>query len=101
MITPEESARDIVENNEGTIIKNLIENKIMFEDQFDQILIRPVSGMISNVITEKYDLGEDVSVHCSEICVEGEWRTVYWRSDIGIPLSEIAKIAQTHYGLSY
>lgn len=100
-MTPEESAKAIVENNEEAIIENLIENKIMFEDEFDQILVRPVSGMISNIITEKYDLGEDVSVNCNEICVEGEWKIVYWRSDIGIPFSEIESITRIHYGSSY
>lgn len=99
-MTPEESARAIVENNEKVIIENLIENKIMFEDDFNQIFVRPVSEMISDIITEKYDLGEDVSVNCNEICVDGEWRIVYWRSDIGIPFREIERITRIHYGLS-
>ena len=52
------AARRIVKDNQKKIVENLIEGKIMFEDQFEDPITRTTVAEIRRIIEEEYGLEE-------------------------------------------
>ena len=53
------AARRIVKDNQKKIVENLIEGKIMFEDQFEDPITRTTVAEIRRIIEEEYGLEEE------------------------------------------
>ena len=91
-------ARWIVKDNQKKIVENLIEGKVMFEDQFEDPITRTVVVEIRRIIEEEYGL-EEGSISCMEIPINGEWKYVFWRNveENGISLDNIKEMARIHF----
>ena len=92
------AARRIVKDNQKKIVENLIEGKIMFEDQFEDPITRTTVAEIRRIIEEEYGLEEE-SISYMEIPINGEWIYVFWRNveENVISLDDIKEMARIHF----
>lgn len=92
-----EVAKAIIKENEKGVVRNLVEGKIMFEDEFNRPIPRPVAKNIPMMVEKKYGL-DDGSVSYMEILINGEWRCVFWRNDgVSFSLDDINKMTEIHF----
>ena len=92
------ASRRIVKDNQKKIVENLIEGKIMFEDQFEDPITRTTVAEIRRIIEEEYGLEEE-SISYMEIPINGEWKYVFWRNveENVISLDDIKEMARIHF----
>lgn len=89
-------ARNIVNNNIINIQEKLIENHIMFDDQFNVTLTRPVAREIPNIIEEVFNLDENMVLR-SEIQVDDSYEGVFWLKSIEMSIDFLKEITEIHY----
>ena len=92
------ASRRIVKDNQKKIVENLIEGKIMFDDQFEDPITRTTVAEIRRIIEEEYGLEEE-SISYMEIPINGEWNYVFWRNveENVISLDDIKEMARIHF----